>query len=369
MKEAITYVGLDVHKRTIAVCVLLPGQEKPLEWEIENTAETLRRLAKRLLKLGAGRVHSCYEAGPAGFAVQRRLEKLGVACDVIAPTLIPRKPGERIKTDRRDARKLAINLRNGELTRVEPPNEEQEAVRDLVRARDAAREDRVRARHQLSQFLDRRALVFAGSHWTDKHRVFLDGLRFEQPANRKTFDTYRETIRQIDERLKSLDQEIVAIAATAPYAEAVGRLRTLRGIDTYSAMVLIVELFEFGRFESPRQLMAFLGLVPSEESSGETTRRGSITKTGNGRVRRILIEAAQNQRYAYRISPTLKKRRAGQASWVLAIADRAGKRLSDRYRRLTSRQKSINKVKVAVARELAGFVWALLHPGIASAKR
>ena len=359
MKEVITYVGLDVHKRSIAVCVILPGSSEFLEWEIENTPTAIRKLASSLKRRAPDVIHACYEAGPAGFVLKRKLEALGAPCDVIAPSLVPRKPGEKIKTDRRDARKLAKALRNGDLTCVEPPTEEQESIRDLVRARDATRIERSSAQHRLTKFLDRRGFFFAGRSWTKAHEKFLDGLELE-PIDRLTFDHYRLTVMQADERLAHLDARIVEIAQTPPYCEAVGRLRMLRGIDTYSAMVLVVELFEFGRFESPRALMAYLGLVPGEDSSGEREKRQGITKTGNARVRRILIEAAQHQRRPYRISTALRKRREGRPDWAIAIADRAGQRLSHRFRRLEGRGKTRNKTVVAVARELAGFVWSLL---------
>lgn len=362
MNEGITYVGLDVHKRSIAVCVIASKGDELIEWSLENTAAAVRKLAKVLKKRASGVPHACYEAGPTGFTLQRQLESLGVACDVIAPSMIPRKPGERIKTDRRDARKLAMALRAGQLTRVEPPTEKQESVRDLVRARDAARIERMAARHRLAKFLDRRGIFYAGAHWTTRHDQFLAGIELDQPIDRWSFDHYRLAVQQAEARLEDLDRKIRHLAETEEYRQVVGRLRTLRGIDTYSAMVLIVELFEFGRFEAPRALMAYLGLVPSEESSGERVRRGAITKTGNGRVRRILIEAAQHQRRTYRICAALRKRRAGQPPWVLAIADRAGQRLNHRFRRLEARGKVNHKIVVAVAREMAGFVWSLLRP-------
>lgn len=361
MNEGITYVGLDVHKRSVAVCAIPPGRTDLLEWEVEHTPEAVRKLAKKLKTLAPGVVHACYEAGPTGFALQRRLEQLGVACDVIAPSLIPRKPGERIKTDQRDARKLAKALRGGDLTRVEPPTEEQEAVRDLVRARDAARIERQAARHRLAKFLDRRSVHYAGKNWTRRHGEFLAALTLEGFVDRWTFDAYRLSVQQADGRIEDLDRKIAELAETDTYRELVGRLRTIRGIDTYSAMVLIVELFEFGRFESPRALMAYLGLIPGEDSSGERERRGSITKTGNGRVRRILVEAAQHQRRPYRVSPALRKRRQGQAAEVLVVADRAGQRLNARFRRLAGRGKPAQKIVVAVAREMVGFVWSLLR--------
>lgn len=363
MKEAITYVGLDAHKRTIAVCAIRAVDGELVEWTIPNSTATVRKLSGTLKRMaGEGIAHACYEAGPLGFSLQRQLERLGIACDVIAPSLIPRKAGERIKTDRRDARKLATSHRAGALTRVEPPNEEQEAARDLVRARDSVRIERKAARHRLLKFLDRRAIRYDGKNWTLRHREFLDGLQFENSLDQTTFAHYRLTISQADARLEHLDREIAVLGKTPPYCELVDRLRTLRGIDTLSAMVLVVELFEFGRFDSARSLMSFVGLVPSESSSGERERRGGITKTGNGRVRRILIEAAQHQRRPYRVSEALKRRRQGQPGWVVVIADRAGQRLSHRYRQLQGRGKPDQKIMAAVAREMAGFVWSFLAP-------
>jgi len=362
MEKRITYVGLDVHKRSISICGLVPGRERPVEWRAETTPEAVRKLARAILKIASpGGVRACYEAGPSGFELQRKLEAAGIACDVIAPSLIPRKPGDRIKTDRRDARDLAEQFEGGRLTVVVPPTVEEEAVRDLVRARDAARRERATARHRLQKFLDRRSICYFGKAWTQRFEYFLDTLKLEQPVDQFSFESYRLAVQQADGRIAELDRKIGEIAATEPYVAVVGRLRTLRGIDTLSAMVLVTELFGIERFQKPRSLMKFLGLIPGEDSSGPRVRRGPITKTGNGRVRRILIEAAHHQRRPYRVSIALRKRREGQPAWALAVADRAGQRLHHRFHRLALKEKPTAKIVAAVAREMVGFVWSLMQ--------
>ena len=222
--------------------------------------------------------------------MQRRLTTTRVACAVIAPALIPRKPGERIKTDRRDARKLAELWRAGLLTEVRPPTPADEAVRDLCRARDDARADRQRGRHRMGKLLLRRGLHYGGRNWTQAHRRWIDSLTWEHAAERVVVDDYLLAIDHLDARLGELDAQLTAIAATAPYQDAVGWLRCFRGIETLTAMMMLAELHDFRRFQAPRALMAYLGLVPGEHSSGEKHRRGRITKTGNTLVRRLLVE-------------------------------------------------------------------------------
>jgi transposase len=320
-------------------------------------------LAKKLLREAPEDVLCCYEAGPGGYALQRQMQAVGVRCQVVAPSLIPVKPGERVKTDRRDARKLANLLRAGLLTEVHPPTVEEEAVRDLCRCREDAKEDLLRSRHRLVKMLLRRGTVWvAGKRaWTKAHHEWLRGLRFELPADRAVFEDYLLAIEQIEERIARLDAKLEALSQEEPYREPVGWLRCFRGIDTVTAMTLVAELHDFRRFHSARELMAYLGLVPSEHSSGGGRRRGSITKAGNCHVRRVLVETAWHYRHAPALSKKYRRRRRGQPTWVLALADRAQQRLHRRYVRLSARGKPHNKVAVAIARELVGFIWVALR--------
>ena len=362
--QHITYVGLDAHAKDISVAVILPGSSEVKEqWQIAHEERSLKRLAKKLLKMASGEVRVVYEAGPCGYALKRRLDKLGLCCEVVAPSLIPVKPGERIKTDSRDARKLATLLKGNLLTIVHPPNEAEEAVRDLMRAREDGKKELMAARHRLSKMLLRYGLRFtATKNWTHKHRAWLKKVRFEESFAQQAFDNYLLAIEQIEERLAMLDAQVEEAAASETYAEQVGWLRCLRGIDTVTAMTILAELHDFRRFAHPRQLMAYLGLVPSEHSSGSRTRRRSITKTGNGHARRVLIEAAWNYHHRPAVSAPMRKRRAGQPPAVLAIADRAQHRLHRRYYRLKEGyNKHHNVVTTAVARELVGFIWAVLN--------
>lgn len=364
MGEGITFVGLDAHKVSISVAMLLPGTTNPVEWQIPNERAAVRRMVRKIEREAPGEVRFCYEAGPCGYALQRQITDSGEAsCMVVAPSLIPRKPGERVKTDRRDARKLASLFRAGLLTEVQPPTERDEAVRDLCRAREDAREDQMRCRHRISKMLLRRGLVYtvAGKRWGQKHRQWLRATRFESAVDQAVLDDYLLAFDQVLDRLQALTAKLEAISREAPYAEPVAALRCFRGIDTITAITIVAELHGFSRFTSPRGLMSFLGLVPSEHSSGDSRRLGSITKAGNGHVRRVLVEAS----WSYRHRPgtaTLKQRRAGQSPHVIAVADRAMVRLHRRYVQMTSRRMPAPKVVVAIARELVGFIWAVLYP-------
>lgn len=361
--DAITYVGLDVHKRTIAVALLLPGTQLVLEWQEHNDATVARRLARRLLDKSPGKVVCCYEAGPTGYVLQRRLRAEGVMCQVIAPSLTPIQPGSKVKTDRRDARKLASLLRAGLLTEVHPPTEEQESLRDLCRCREDVRDDRLRARHRLTKFLLRRHLIYTQtkSHWGTRHLAWLRQVRFEDPAAQATLDSYLLAIDQLDERMEQLEQKIAEFGSQEPYREPVGWLRCFRGIDMVTAVSLLAEVHDFSRFRSARALMAYFGLVPRESSSGEKEQRGPITKAGNAHVRRYLIEAAWHNRNRPAIGLPLRRRRQGQPAGVLAIADRAQERLHKRWVRMTFKGKPTQKTVVAMARELVGYIWAVMQ--------
>jgi transposase len=281
---------------------------------------------------------------------------------VVAPALIPRKPGERVKTNRRDARKLSELGRAGLLTTVQPPTPADEAVRDLARARDDAREDLQRCRHRLGKLLLRRGLHFAGKNWTRAHRRWIDTLTWTHTAERAVVEDYRLAIDQLEARLTALDARLTETAQADPYRQPVGWLRCFRGIDTLTAMVILAELHDFRRFGSAPALMAYLGLVPGEDSSGEKHRRGRITRTGNALVRRLLVETAWHYQHRPSLGVALTRRRRGQPARVIAIADCAQQRLCRRFRALAARQMPAPKIAVAIARELAGFVWAALQP-------
>ncbi len=362
--QDLTFVGLDVHKNSIHVAVLLPGRDAPLEWTEAHTIEAIRRMARKLLREAPGAVECCYEAGPTGYVLQRRLRELGVGCTVIAPSLTPIRPGSRTKTDRRDARKLAELHRARLLTEVHPPSESDEALRDLFRCREDVRQDLTRARHRMSKFLLRRHCVYRQTkhHWGTRHMAWLRALRFEDRPSQAVFENYLYAIDQLTERLHQVDAALKEAAQEEPYAKPVAWLRCFRGIDTVTAVGIVAELHDFRRFRSPRQLAAYIGLVPSEHSSGESQRRGPITKTGNSHVRRLLIEAAWHHRYKPRITGPLTKRRDGQPTRILKLADRSQERLYARYLRMSARGKLHNKTVVAMARELVGYIWAALHP-------
>ena len=355
----ITWVGLDVHKDTIAVCWLHADSRAEETREIPNEERAIRTLFKRLA--GEGELRTCYEAGPCGYPVRRQLEQMGIACDVIAPAMIPRRPGDRIKTDSRDARKLARLYRAGELTPIRVPTEAEEAVRDLVRCREDLGQDVTRMRHRLLKFLLRHGRIWRDTrNWTDRHWAWLRTQRFELPAGQRTFDEY---LAQLDfgiDRLHALDAEIAAVADQEPWKQPVGRLRCLRGIDTLSALTLLVEIQDFRRFRSPRELMNFVGLVPSIHASGGSEHRGSITKSGNAHVRRVLVEAAWHYRHRPMMAGHLRRRAEGQAEAIRTEAMKAQHRLHKRYRHLVGHGKPRPVAVVAVARELCGFIWALL---------
>lgn len=363
----ILWVGMDAHKKAINVAALFPDEGDAHEWALENKPAAIRRLVKKLVREADGReVRCCYEAGPCGYALQRQIEAAGpVICEVIAPALIPRKPGDRVKTDRRDARKLAEMMRAGLLTEVQPPTPEQEAVRDLCRAREDAKEDLLRCRHRLNKLLLRRGLIYSVGKkaWTAAHRQWLRSLQFDHASDRAVLQDYLLAIEQLEGRLETLEQQLTMAAESEAFREPVGWLRCFRGIDTVTALTVVAELHGIERFESPRELMAYVGLVPSEHSSSDRTRRGGITKAGNSHARRVLIEASWHYRHPPRIGTALQQRRKGQPTAVIAIADKAQQRLYRRQRHLVAaRGKKPTQAVVACARELTGFIWAaLLH--------
>ncbi len=360
--EALKYVGLDVHKETIAVAVADSGvaAARPLG-VIHNQLDELRKM---LRKVGSpARLRVCYEAGPCGYTVYRFLQRLHIDCMVIAPSLIPRKPGDRIKTDRRDALSLARLLRSGELSAVWVPDQEQEAMRDLVRAREDAVEDRLRARHRLGKFLLRLGILAPAGvrSWTIRYQQWLDGLRFERPAQAMVFTEYRQSLEEISQRILRLEKELALAVASSPQGPTIAALQAMRGIKLITAATLISEIGDLRRFGTPRQLMAYAGLVPSEHSSGGRTRRGCITKTGNAHLRRAVVESAWHYRHPPAVSGALRQRQRGLDPKVCLVGWNAQQRLHKRYRHLVSRGKIQQEVVVAIAREMLGFIWAIGH--------
>lgn len=358
--SSITYVGLDVHKQTIAIALRRPGTGEMVEWQIAHEPTAVRRLIRRLQTHAP--VACTYEAGPTGYVLQRQLEAAQIPCLVVAPSLIPVRHGDRIKTDHRDARKLADLLRAGLLTPVQPPTEDEEAVRDLCRCREDAQLDLVRARHRLGKFLLRRGLCFhAGYLWSQRHRTWLHGLQFERPADRVVFEDYLLAAEQHEARVAALDAQLAAAAQQPPYRVPVAHLRCFRGIDTVTALSLVAELHNVARFPTAAGLMAYLGLVPSEYSSGGHRRQGGITKAGNRHLRRLLIETAWHYRHKPAVGVKLAQRRRGQPPGVIARADRAQQRLCLQYRRMVGKGKHHNTIVVAIARMLIGYLWETLR--------
>ena len=320
------------------------------------------KLIKRLTKLEAdvSRLRVCYEAGPTGFGLSRRLNKAGIKCVVIAPSLVPQQAGDRIKTDRRDARRLAHFLRSGDLTEVWVPDEQTEALRDLERSRDDAKNAERVARHQLDKFLLRNERVFPeGRSWTLRHSAWLRQQKFADPCKQCVMDDYLKAVEDATERVKRLSKDIERFVEQTALAPLVKALTSFRGISTLSAVVIAAEIGDLRRFQSARQFMSFVGLVVSERSSGKTIKRGPLTRTGNTHVRRILIEAAQHYRHRPVLSAAVRTRQQGVSQEVTDIAWKAQQRLCRRLTYLLEQNKPRNKAIAAVARELAGFVWAV----------
>lgn len=361
MYDSTKFVGLDVSKEKIAVAIAEQGRGKPRYFGvIPNTPEAVRKLVK---KLGQPKdLKVCYEAGPTGYPLHRLFLSLGVECDVIAPGLIPQKPGDRVKTDKRDAERLAQLFRAGELTSVYIPTEEDEALRDLVRAREDAKEDELRAKHRITKLLlryDIRPPAEVGRNWSAKYRRWIITLKFQYAPLQLAFQEYLHHLTEIEERLKRLEEEIFVQGTEGVHASMIQTLMSLRGVAMITAASLVAEVGSFKRFKSPKQLMAYTGLVPSERSSGEVRKQGKITKTGNGHVRRLLIEAAWSYRYQPAVRGKLAKRLEGQKTPVQTISWNAQHRLHKKYFRLLARGKSSKTAITAVARELAGFIWAV----------
>jgi transposase len=361
MTRIARFVGLDVHAQTIAVAVAEAGGEVRSLGTIPNRPEAIRKLIR---KLGAAEtLHACYEAGPCGYVVYWQLTELGVRCDVIAPTLVPMKAGDRVKTDRRDAEKLARCLRAGDLTAVWIPDAAHEALRDLVRARLCAKHDLARARQRLAKMLLRtgRRPPEKFSAWTRRHSAWLSTIHFDHGPQQVTFLDYCAEVEHQEARIARLEQAIdEALARSDPKLKSLYEaLQGLRGVAKVTAATIVTELGDLSRFERPQQLMGYSGTVPSEYSSGGAVRRGGMTKAGNAHLRRVIVEAAWAYRYQPWLGGTIRRRLATQPEAVRAISWKAQQRLHQRYVTLVARGKPKQKAITAVARELLGFVWAI----------
>jgi transposase len=353
------HVGLDVHKDSIAVGVAEPGRSGGRL--IAKTAHDVGKLMKLLARVGpAEGLHLVYEAGPTGYGLHRALSAAGYACEVIAPSQMPRRAGDRVKTDGRDCIQLAECSRAGQLRAVWIPEPADEAIRDLSRAREDAVNSRTQARHQLKGFLLRHDLRFAGkTSWTKAHHAWLGALSFEAQAAQTAFTEYWLAVQAGDARVQRLTQALRDSVGGWRFEPVVQALQALRGVDLVTAVGLVAEIGDLRRFEHPRKLMGYLGLVPSEASSGDRVRRGSITKTGNAHARRLLTEAAWHYRFKARIGTHAHRRQQELSQPVRDTAWAAQLRLNKRFTTLQARGLQVNKACVAVARELTGFVWAL----------
>jgi len=362
MREKLRFLGLDVHAETIAVAVAEPDGEVRSLGTISHREESIRKLIR---KLGSPeQLRACYEAGPTGFVLYWQLTQLGVECAVVAPSLVPKKPGDRVKTDRRDALELARCHRSGDLTAVWVPDEDSEALRDLVRQREAAKQDQLRARHRLTKFLLRTGQrpPLGLKAWTEKYVEWIQQVHYTHPAREATLLDCLNEVQHMEQRVKRLEQSILEVVklAPAPVQAVIQGLQTLRGVAHISAVTIAAELGNISsRFESARALMGYSGLFPSEDSSGERIRRGSITKSGNAHLRRIVVESAWSYRHRPSVGAKLRKRQEGVPAEITEIAWKAQNRLHKRYMTLMARGKEQRKTMTAVARELLGFIWAI----------
>jgi transposase len=360
MSQSTTIVAFDHHAATTVAAVLLPGQQTPALHTLTSDSRTILRFVERLG--GQGPVTCCYEAGPCGFELQRALTADHVPCDVIAPALIPRRPGARVKTDRRDAGQLAVLYRAGALTAIHIPTEQEEAARDLLRCRADIRTDVLRARHRLSHFLLRhgRRFTLTKKAWTKRHAAWLQAQHWPLPALEQTHRAYVRAVEEAVARLHAVDGELRDLLTLEPLRARVERLRCFRGLDDLTALTVAAELGDPRRFATAPRCMAFTGLIPSEYSSGLKQARGAITKTGNAHLRHVLVEAAWHYRHHPFLGPALTRRQQGASRAVIEHAWLAQRRLHRRYRRLAARGKPKQLIVTAIARELTGFLWAAL---------
>jgi transposase len=353
----LTWVAFDVHRDSITSAVLAPEHELPVIDRFFPDETCLRRFVGTLED--PSRVRLCYEAGPTGYDLARLLRRLGVPTEVIAPSLIPITPGAKVKTDKRDARRLVGLYRSGQLTPVHIPSDAEEAVRDLCRTRADFVTDRTRWRHRLSTFLLRHGEVYrAGKPWTGLHADWLDQRRFGDEALTQTYSHYRQMLHNIDTHIRAVESDLSGYLDQGPFNEAVSRLCAYRGVTELGALALAAEVSDWRRFPRATSFMAFCGLVPSEYSSGERRARGRITKAGNTHLRVQLVESARSYQHRPYVGDKMAKRQQRCSSETLTRAWAAQQHLCTKFRRLAERKSSKNIVATAVARELAGFLWA-----------
>ncbi len=364
MAKPITWVGIDDDKKNLTIGVLRGSQEQEADvCRIANEDRAIRRWVRKLMKTAAGgEIRMCYEAGPNGFALMRRIEAMGpVIVEVMAPSLTPRRSGQRVKTDPIDAKKLAALYRAGELRAIATPDEDSEAARDLVRTYHRVAVEVTRKRHHILKFLIRRGRIFRdGRHWTNRHREWLRSQDWDNWEDRASFGEMATGLRELEDRRRRLEAALDDLAQEDSRAIGVAALRCFQGIATPTALTLVTEIFRIRRFARPRDLMSYLGLTPTVYQSGERESRGGISKAGNRYVRWVLGEVALHYRHRPGVGRALKRRRKGQPAWIIEIADRAHQRLHRRYWALVNRGKPVNKVATAIARELVGFVWEML---------
>ena len=363
--ENVYHVGLDVHKETVEMSVFRNWDQEPeFEKRMSNDHRKIISYVKKLQQ--RGQVSVCYEAGCMGFTLKRAFDEAGIESRIISPGKMPRKPGERIKTDRRDARNLAKLLRSGEADAIYIPTAEDEAARDYLRARDDIKRELKRAKQQLLTFFLRHEFHYEiNRYWTGKHRQWMKSLVFSQPMHQETFDLYYVRIVELEERLVLIDERIVAIAQSERFREKVHVLRCFKGIDYLTALSFVCEVGDFRRFPNASSFMAYLGLIPRETSSGEKRRLGGITKSGNSHLRCLIVESSWHYRYSSRPYRRLTLRRIGQKHEVIAYADKAMRRLQKKFAKLIHKGKSSNCAVIAVSRELAGFIWGVMNNKIA----
>ena len=351
------FLGMDVHKDSISVGILNPGREVPDVEKIFHDEESVRRLINRFPERRL--LRGCYEAGPTGYDLARLLASMGVACEVIAPSMIPKAPGDKVKTDSRDCRRLARLHRAGELLAIRVPTPLEEAVRDLCRTRGDMVEDLTRARNRLTKFLLRHSTIWRGGvNWTVKHEAWLTSLHFDEPALQMTFEHYRAVVLSRDAQLAAVETDLARYFDQAPFVNGVRRLAAYRGVTAMGALSLQAEVCDWRRFARASALMGFVGLVPSEYSSGGSTRRGHLTKAGNVHLRTQLVESAWAYQHRPYVGAEIAKRHDGLAPDVVARAWAAQLRLCGRFRHLAARKNTKSVVAAAIARELAGFLWA-----------
>lgn len=363
MKKIVKYVGLDVHKDSITIAVADQGRDGEVRvyGKIPNDLNQIDKVMRKLISKNA-RLHCVYEAGPCGYPIYRHLTDKEIDCTVVAPALIPKKSGDRVKNDRRDAIKLATLHRSGELTAVYVPDQDDEAIRDLVRARADFQKALRKIKQQINAFLLRHQIIYPGkTRWSKAHLTWLTTIKMTHPAQQVALTEYLDAMENNEARVRRITKQLESFCHTWRLQAVVQALQSMRGISFISAVTIVAELGDLNRFDKPAQLMAYLGLIPSEYSTGNSIKKGGITKTGNTHARRALIESAQAYRLPARKSIAIRKRQQGVSEEILDVSWNAQLRLCSRYRCLKARGKHHNVVITATARELVGFIWAIVR--------